>query len=69
MLVNKLLERMSKQGSQKRNIKILLNKVFYYHFWGFLVNLQQQLRASINILNCKHELKYKMIAALCLIVL
>ena len=28
MLINKLLEIMRKQGSQKRNIKILVNKVF-----------------------------------------
>ena len=32
MLVGKLLERISKQGSQKWDIKILLSKIFGRHF-------------------------------------
>ena len=32
MLVNKLLDRISKQGSRKRDIKILLNKIVGRYF-------------------------------------
>ena len=35
MLVGKLLERISKQGSQKWDIKILLSKIFGRHFEVF----------------------------------
>ena len=35
MLSNKQLGRMSKKGSQKKNITILLNKIFYRHFEVF----------------------------------
>lgn len=35
MLVDKLSDRMSKQGSLKSDIKILLNKIFVCHFEVF----------------------------------
>ena len=37
MLVDKLLNRISKQGSQKMDIKILLNKIFDCHFEAFII--------------------------------
>ena len=63
MLLKKLLGRMSKQGNQNRDISRLLNKVFGRHFEVFN-KLAVTDKDSIYFLNCKYELKYKIIVTL-----
>ena len=54
---------MSKQGNQNRDISRLLNKVFGRHFEVFN-KLAVTDKDSIYFLNCKYELKYKIIVTL-----
>ena len=63
MLLKKLLGRMSKQGNQNSDISRLLNKVFGRHFEVFN-KLAVTDKDSIYFLNCKYELKYKIIVTL-----
>ena len=67
-IYNKLLDRISKQGSQMRHIKILLNKKFGHYFEVFSKFSATTLDFHI-LFNCKYELKYILIVTLCLIFL
>ena len=61
ILVNKLLDRMSQQESQKRDTKISLNKIFGRHFEVFSKFAATAKDFNIYLSNCKCDFKLKVI--------
>ena len=67
MLFNRLLDKLSKSGSQKRDVKILSNKIFGQHFDVFS-KFASAARGFYMLFKLKVWIKYKIFLNLCLIV-